>query len=134
MLVVTNLTQDHLDFHGTMDEYYAAKEALFAQAERAVVNVGDEWGRRLAESLPAAKTFTPDDELGEIDLKLRGPLSPPLEDTITSRVRMCVERLMAPPVRAARSSGPRRAWQRSSGISSARRRWPRTPSRRRRDR
>jgi UDP-N-acetylmuramoyl-L-alanyl-D-glutamate--2,6-diaminopimelate ligase len=72
VLVFTNLTQDHLDFHGTMDEYYAAKEALFAQAERAVVNVADEWGRRLAESLPAARTFTPDDELGEIDLKLRG--------------------------------------------------------------
>jgi UDP-N-acetylmuramoyl-L-alanyl-D-glutamate--2,6-diaminopimelate ligase len=72
VLVFTNLTQDHLDFHGTMDEYYAAKAALFTQAERAVVNVADEWGARLAESLPDARTFTPDDELGEIDVKLRG--------------------------------------------------------------
>jgi UDP-N-acetylmuramoyl-L-alanyl-D-glutamate--2,6-diaminopimelate ligase len=72
VLVFTNLTQDHLDFHGTMEEYFAAKEALFAQAERAVINVEDEWGRRLAETLPAARTFTPDDELGAIDLKLRG--------------------------------------------------------------
>ena len=72
MLVFTNLTQDHLDFHGTMEEYYAAKAALFDQAERAVINVGDEWGRRLAATLPAARTFTPDDELGAIDLKLRG--------------------------------------------------------------
>ena len=72
VLVFTNLTQDHLDFHGTMDEYFAAKAALFAQAERAVINVGDEWGRQLAATLPAARTFTPDDELGEIDLKLRG--------------------------------------------------------------
>jgi len=72
VLVFTNLTQDHLDFHGTMEEYFAAKEALFAQAERAVINVEDEWGRRLAETLPAARTFTPDDELGAINLKLRG--------------------------------------------------------------
>jgi UDP-N-acetylmuramoyl-L-alanyl-D-glutamate--2,6-diaminopimelate ligase len=72
VLVFTNLTQDHLDFHETMDAYYAAKAALFEQAERAVVNVGDEWGRRLAEQLPDARTFTPDDDLGAIELKLRG--------------------------------------------------------------
>jgi len=70
-LVFTNLTQDHLDFHGTMEDYYAAKRALFDQAEIAVVNVADEWGRRLAAELPAAVTFTPDDELGA-DLRLRG--------------------------------------------------------------
>ena len=42
VLVFTNLTQDHLDFHGTMEAYFDAKRALFDQAERAVVNVGDE--------------------------------------------------------------------------------------------
>ena len=52
VLVFTNLTQDHLDFHGTMEAYFDAKRALFDQAERAVVNVGDEWGRRLASELP----------------------------------------------------------------------------------
>jgi UDP-N-acetylmuramoyl-L-alanyl-D-glutamate--2,6-diaminopimelate ligase len=57
VLVFTNLTQDHLDFHGTMDEYFAAKRRLFAQAARAAVNVGDEWGRRLAAELPEALTF-----------------------------------------------------------------------------
>ena len=36
VLIFTNLTQDHLDFHGTMEAYYEAKAALFAQAERAV--------------------------------------------------------------------------------------------------
>jgi UDP-N-acetylmuramoyl-L-alanyl-D-glutamate--2,6-diaminopimelate ligase len=71
VLVFTNLTQDHLDFHGTMDDYYAAKRSLFEQAERAVVNVEDEWGARLAAELPDARTFTPDDEL-PFDLKLRG--------------------------------------------------------------
>jgi UDP-N-acetylmuramoyl-L-alanyl-D-glutamate--2,6-diaminopimelate ligase len=72
VLVFTNLTQDHLDFHGTMEEYFAAKRTLFAQADRAVVNVGDPWGRRLAHELPDARTFTPDDDLGGLDLKLRG--------------------------------------------------------------
>jgi UDP-N-acetylmuramoyl-L-alanyl-D-glutamate--2,6-diaminopimelate ligase len=72
VLVFTNLTQDHLDFHGTMEEYFAAKRALFDQTDRAVVNVGDEWGRRLAAELPSARTFTPDDELDGVDLRLRG--------------------------------------------------------------
>jgi UDP-N-acetylmuramoyl-L-alanyl-D-glutamate--2,6-diaminopimelate ligase len=71
VLVFTNLTQDHLDFHGTMEEYFAAKRALFEQADRAVVNVGDEWGARLAAELPEAKTFRPDDQI-PFDLKLRG--------------------------------------------------------------
>ncbi|WP_018763549.1 UDP-N-acetylmuramoyl-L-alanyl-D-glutamate--2,6-diaminopimelate ligase [Arthrobacter sp. 135MFCol5.1] len=46
----TNLTQDHLDLHGTMDGYFATKAELFtpARARKAVVTVDDEWGRRLA--------------------------------------------------------------------------------------
>src|SRR5207247_7397698 len=72
VLVFTNLTQDHLDFHGTMDDYFEAKRRLFAQASHAVVNVADEYGARLAKELPGAFTFRPDDDLGDIELKLRG--------------------------------------------------------------
>jgi UDP-N-acetylmuramoyl-L-alanyl-D-glutamate--2,6-diaminopimelate ligase len=72
VLVFTNLTQDHLDFHGTMDAYFDSKRRLFAQAARAVINVGDEYGERLAAEIPDAITFTADDELGGIELKLRG--------------------------------------------------------------
>jgi UDP-N-acetylmuramoyl-L-alanyl-D-glutamate--2,6-diaminopimelate ligase len=72
VLLFTNLTQDHLDFHGTMEEYFAAKRALFEQAEHAVVNVGDDWGRRLAAELPHATTFSPDDSLPDLELRLRG--------------------------------------------------------------
>ncbi len=57
VLVFTNLTQDHLDFHGTMERYFAAKRRLFDQAAHAAVNVGDAWGRRLAAELPGALTF-----------------------------------------------------------------------------
>lgn len=46
----TNLTQDHLDFHGTMEAYYEAKRSLFSprHARRGIVCVDDDWGRRLA--------------------------------------------------------------------------------------
>jgi UDP-N-acetylmuramoyl-L-alanyl-D-glutamate--2,6-diaminopimelate ligase len=48
--VFTNLSQDHLDFHETIDEYFAAKAALFtpAYSRAGVVNVDDEHGRMLA--------------------------------------------------------------------------------------
>lgn len=48
----TNLTQDHLDLHGTMEDYFATKAELFttARARKAVVTVDDEWGRRLADT------------------------------------------------------------------------------------
>src|SRR5205823_5271666 len=54
-LAFTNLGQEHLDFHGTLERYYAAKRRLFVEGERppAAVNVGDEHGRRLAEELRA---------------------------------------------------------------------------------
>jgi UDP-N-acetylmuramoyl-L-alanyl-D-glutamate--2,6-diaminopimelate ligase len=46
----TNLSQDHLDFHGDMAGYFAAKASLFTpeRARCAVVSVDDDWGRRLA--------------------------------------------------------------------------------------
>jgi UDP-N-acetylmuramoyl-L-alanyl-D-glutamate--2,6-diaminopimelate ligase len=51
----TNLTQDHLDYHRTMDEYFAAKARLFesGRADVAVVNADDPWGRRLLDLLAA---------------------------------------------------------------------------------
>jgi UDP-N-acetylmuramoyl-L-alanyl-D-glutamate--2,6-diaminopimelate ligase len=49
--VFTNLTQDHLDFHETMEAYFLAKRRLFEGAGPAVVNVDDEYGRRLAGEL-----------------------------------------------------------------------------------
>jgi len=71
VLVFTNLTQDHLDFHGSMEAYFAAKRVLFDQADAAVVNVDDEWGRRLAAELPGAISFSGGDDLGA-ELRLRG--------------------------------------------------------------
>lgn len=56
--IFTNLTQDHLDYHGTMENYYQAKKLLFtrmaagnASRATAVINVDDEYGRRLVQEL-----------------------------------------------------------------------------------
>jgi UDP-N-acetylmuramoyl-L-alanyl-D-glutamate--2,6-diaminopimelate ligase len=51
-LVFTNLTQDHLDFHGTIERYFDAKRRLFTESRPpAAVNLGDVHGRELAQEL-----------------------------------------------------------------------------------
>jgi len=52
----TNLSQDHLDFHGDLEHYYLAKAALFApsRSDVAVVDTSDQYGRRLAQAVRAA--------------------------------------------------------------------------------
>ncbi|MBN9610982.1 MAG: UDP-N-acetylmuramoyl-L-alanyl-D-glutamate--2,6-diaminopimelate ligase [Actinobacteria bacterium 69-20] len=55
----TNLSQDHLDFHGDMESYFAAKRLLFDGRARAeVVVIDDDYGRRLAAARPAARTVS----------------------------------------------------------------------------
>ena len=79
-LAFTNLTQDHLDLHGTMENYFEAKRRLFLDARPpAAINVGDPWGRKLADDRPDALTygFADDaqirpDALDGIDFKLKG--------------------------------------------------------------
>jgi UDP-N-acetylmuramoyl-L-alanyl-D-glutamate--2,6-diaminopimelate ligase len=75
-LVFTNLSQDHLDFHPTMEDYFEAKRRLFVgeDAPPAAVNVGDPYGRRLADELRRRGTslltfgFTEDAEIRADDL------------------------------------------------------------------
>ena len=56
----TNLTQDHLDFHGDMEEYFQSKRALFASGPGAsIVNVDDPYGHRLADEFDCL-TFSAD--------------------------------------------------------------------------
>ena len=50
--VFTNLSRDHLDFHGTMDEYYRAKSTLLSRSRRAIINIDGEYGKRLADECP----------------------------------------------------------------------------------
>ncbi|HEX3692788.1 MAG TPA: UDP-N-acetylmuramoyl-L-alanyl-D-glutamate--2,6-diaminopimelate ligase [Solirubrobacteraceae bacterium] len=61
--IFTNLTQDHLDFHATMEDYFQAKRLLFAPEDPgarpaiSVVNLDDPYGRRLAGELEQPVTF-----------------------------------------------------------------------------
>jgi UDP-N-acetylmuramoyl-L-alanyl-D-glutamate--2,6-diaminopimelate ligase len=79
VLVFTNLSHEHLDFHADMEEYFEAKRRLFREDAPATVNIGDEYGRRLAAELPDALTFGFADDaqigpeaLAGVELKLRG--------------------------------------------------------------
>lgn len=81
VLVFTNLTQDHLDFHGTLPRYFEAKRRLFFEIEpapAAAVNVGDPYGRRLADELGAEGRalltfgFSDDADLRAEELELGG--------------------------------------------------------------
>ena len=49
--ILLNITPDHLDRHGTMDNYAAVKERLVAQAQQAIIGVDDEWCRAIARRL-----------------------------------------------------------------------------------
>lgn len=58
LALFTNLTQDHLDFHGDMEEYFRSKRRLFEVGPKiAIVNADDSYGRRLAEEFESA-TFS----------------------------------------------------------------------------
>ncbi|MCD8095791.1 MAG: UDP-N-acetylmuramoyl-L-alanyl-D-glutamate--2,6-diaminopimelate ligase [Ruminococcus sp.] len=55
----TNLTQDHLDVHGSMENYYQAKKLLFSICDMAVINFDDPYGRRYIEEIAIpTKTFS----------------------------------------------------------------------------
>ena len=52
--VFTNLTQDHLDYHKTMEAYYQAKKMLFSITDYALINIDDDYGKRLAGEVTCA--------------------------------------------------------------------------------
>jgi len=82
--IFTNLTRDHLDYHKTMDEYFAAKRVLFEGCgtdppRAAVTNLDDEYGAKLAEfsrrRSPAVLTYgwqRGDFHAGNVDITPRG--------------------------------------------------------------
>jgi UDP-N-acetylmuramoyl-L-alanyl-D-glutamate--2,6-diaminopimelate ligase len=56
--IFTNLTRDHLDLHGSMEAYYAAKRELFRMTEGPMLaNAEDAYGRRLADEIEGVSTF-----------------------------------------------------------------------------
>ena len=58
--IFLNLSREHLDFHGDMEHYFEAKSRLFSLLKpggKAVVNLGDAWGRRLLPRIPGPSRF-----------------------------------------------------------------------------
>jgi UDP-N-acetylmuramoyl-L-alanyl-D-glutamate--2,6-diaminopimelate ligase len=73
----TNLSQDHLDFHSSMEDYWQAKKSMFTpeRAARGVVNLDDDHGRSLAEAAPIPIVgfgVAPDSQIRAEDVSL-GP-------------------------------------------------------------
>ncbi|MEK6589450.1 MAG: UDP-N-acetylmuramoyl-L-alanyl-D-glutamate--2,6-diaminopimelate ligase [Nitrospinota bacterium] len=58
--IFTNLTQDHLDFHGSLEKYFEAKSRLFRDygLKKAVINIDDQYGRRLIRDTGAESVLT----------------------------------------------------------------------------
>jgi UDP-N-acetylmuramoyl-L-alanyl-D-glutamate--2,6-diaminopimelate ligase len=96
----TNLTQDHLDFHGDMESYFAAKAALFKyeMADAAFINIDDKYGARLADAteLPVVSLSRSnpkatwhyaeiDAHSKQVQLKIRGAGGILIETTTTLR-------------------------------------------------
>lgn len=93
--IFTQLSQDHLDFHGTMEDYFAAKAALFtpARARQAVIGVDGMWGRRLADTveIPAATYALDHDADVRCEALVDGPHGQALDVVDTDGSRHLVE-------------------------------------------
>lgn len=72
--IFTNLTQDHLDYHHTMDAYFMAKSRLFeaSRCRLGIVNIDDQWGVKLVrDSLSAMETYSIEDA-AELEMRPDG--------------------------------------------------------------
>ena len=64
--VFTNLTQDHLDYHGTMENYMAAKKKLFSMCRRGIFNLDDAWTAEMMAGVPCdTVTFSAKDNTAD---------------------------------------------------------------------
>lgn len=94
--IFTNLTQDHLDYHETMENYYLAKRKLFFQCDTAVINADDEAGHRLLGEIPCkALTFSAASDAADYSAKDVSPAAAGsrfefVGRSVIGRVRFCM--------------------------------------------
>lgn len=67
--IFTNLTQDHLDYHGTMENYYEAKKKLFSQSKISIINLDDSYGQRLVKELKNVATYSAVSDMADFTAK-----------------------------------------------------------------
>ena len=98
LAIFTNLSEDHLDLHGDMENYYNAKKKLFTQSRSAIINCDDRFGRRLCTEIkiPTATCSMEDREVDNLatDTRYRGEggiefklISPSLRLRLRSQMR-----------------------------------------------
>jgi len=68
--VFTNLTRDHLDYHKTMENYFLAKKKLFDISKKGVINVDDEYGKRISKEKDALTVGVDDACLTASDIEI----------------------------------------------------------------
>jgi UDP-N-acetylmuramoyl-L-alanyl-D-glutamate--2,6-diaminopimelate ligase len=106
----TNLTQDHLDFHADLADYFAAKSSLFVDPrfsdERvpAIVNIDDAFGRQLARRIPPERLFTYSADGADADLRAVGLVADGVGSRSTLVLSERAQRLTA--AIGGRSAGP----------------------------
>lgn len=94
--IFTNLTRDHLDYHGDFDNYRAAKKKLFEQCELAVVNIDDEASQYMLEGLPcrcvtfSASSDSCDYSAKNIRIKASGVKYEIVGNNVIGRIRFAV--------------------------------------------
>ena len=99
--VFTNLSRDHLDFHGDMDTYFAAKAKLFERCDRAVINIDDPYGVKLAGMTQCeVLTYSTGDDTATLEAKniLLKPDRVRFEAVMTAaicRVNLCIPGLFS---------------------------------------
>jgi UDP-N-acetylmuramoyl-L-alanyl-D-glutamate--2,6-diaminopimelate ligase len=64
--IFSNLTRDHLDFHKTFENYYEAKRLLFKNSETSIINLDDEYGRRIIEDTEGRKVTYAIESIGDV--------------------------------------------------------------------
>lgn len=69
--IFTNLSQDHLDYHGSMQNYYEAKKLLFARCDAMLANIDDEAGIRLMNEAkaPVKKSFSTEKSVADFSAR-----------------------------------------------------------------
>ena len=91
----TNLTEDHLDFHKTMENYCDAKAELFARCKKAVINMDDPWAGRIAAraSCPVITTSVADAgtlRAQNVELLSDGVTFEAVTDTESAKIHVCI--------------------------------------------
>ena len=93
-VLFSNLSQDHLDYHGTLEDYFAAKSKLFTDYSynHALINIDNAWGQKLTSAISATKLVTVGRE--------KGVFSPQNVEVSAQGIAMTLPQLSEKPIKS----------------------------------